>query len=153
MKNFNNPLKNVRVASPCSQNWDDMMGDERRRFCSQCNLNVYNLSGMTKWEAEKLLLETEGRLCVRFYCRSDGSVLTQDCPVGWRAVKQRVSRFVAAAFGLLAGFFGGVGTQTAFNSTTLYPAQGGVQRPVIKEKEPPLMGAVAYETSRTLSEK
>ena len=59
-----------------------MYGDDRRRFCSQCKLNVYNLSGMTRDEAEQLVMNSEGRLCVRFFRRKDGTVLTQDCPAG-----------------------------------------------------------------------
>ena len=37
---------------------------------------------MTEEEALKLVEEREGRLCVRFYQRRDGTVLTTDCPVG-----------------------------------------------------------------------
>ena len=59
-----------------------MEGDDRVRFCGECELNVYNLSSMTEDEALKLVEEREGRLCVRFYQREDGTVLTSDCPVG-----------------------------------------------------------------------
>lgn len=59
-----------------------MDGDQRVRFCQQCKLNVYNLSEMTKKDAEDLILEKEGKLCVRFYKRLDGTVLTRDCPLG-----------------------------------------------------------------------
>ena len=40
MSNFTNPLDNIRIASPCSANWDEMFGDERKRFCGDCKLNV-----------------------------------------------------------------------------------------------------------------
>lgn len=36
------PLKNVSVASPCPLRWEQMIGNERVRHCSECNLNVYN---------------------------------------------------------------------------------------------------------------
>jgi hypothetical protein len=108
MKKFTNPLDNIRVASPCAADWNEMVGDERKRFCSQCSLNVYNLSGMTSDEAENLLLTSEGRVCVRFYRRRDGTVLTRDCPVGWQAVKRRVSRMATAAVSLCAGIFTGI---------------------------------------------
>jgi hypothetical protein len=84
-----------------------MIGDERVRFCQQCERNVYNISGMSRSEAESLVLNAEGRLCVRFYRRRDGSVLTANCPVGLRSLKERAARaaraFVSAALGLLAG--------------------------------------------------
>jgi hypothetical protein len=83
MARFKNLLDHVRVASPCRADWDQMIGSDRVRFCGQCNLNVYNLSGMTRDAAESLIARNEGRLCVRFYKRRDGSIITQDCPVGW----------------------------------------------------------------------
>ena len=54
MARFTSPLNNVRVASPCSANWDEMYGTDRKRLCSQCDMNVYNLSAMTREEAESL---------------------------------------------------------------------------------------------------
>jgi hypothetical protein len=59
-------------------------------------LNVYNLSGMTRFEAESLIAQNEGRLCVRFYRRRDGSIITKDCPVGLRAIQRRVSYLAKA---------------------------------------------------------
>lgn len=116
MSKFTNPLNNVSVASPCSQDWNQMIGNERKRYCGDCKLNVYNLSGMTRAEAENLIVNTEGRLCVRFYRRADGSVLTKDCPVGWQAIKRRVSRMAVAVFSLLVGLITGLGFAAAFQT-------------------------------------
>ncbi|HEY6970485.1 MAG TPA: hypothetical protein VJA94_14860, partial [Candidatus Angelobacter sp.] len=95
------PLKNVRVASPCRSDWEKMVGDDRVRHCAECKLNVYNLSAMTRREAEELIASREGRLCVRFFRRPDGTILTRDCPVGFRAVVARVSRVAGAALSAL----------------------------------------------------
>jgi uncharacterized surface anchored protein len=78
-----------------------MGGDERVRFCDHCQLNVYNLSSLNKAAAEALLVSTEGRLCARLYRRSDGTVLTSDCPVGVRALRRKIARTAAAAFALV----------------------------------------------------
>jgi hypothetical protein len=59
-----------------------MDGDDRVRFCDECELNVYNLVSMTEAEALELIAESEGRPCVRMYQREDGTVITRDCPVG-----------------------------------------------------------------------
>ena len=98
-------LRRVRVASPCAASWDRMEGDARVRFCRECNLNVYNLSEMTRAEAEALVARTEGRLCARFYRRADGTVLTQDCPKGLRAVRARVSRAAGAGLAAVLSLF------------------------------------------------
>ena len=108
MNKFTDPLSSIRVASPCPANWNEMYGNERKRFCAECKLNVYNLSGMTRDEAENLLIASEGQVCVRFFRRADGTVLTKGCPVGWRAVRQRLSRTATAAFSVFAGLFGGL---------------------------------------------
>jgi hypothetical protein len=109
MTRFNNRLNNVRVAAPCPANWDGMYGNERVRFCGECQLNVYNLSEMSKADAERLIVHAEGRLCVRYYQRKDGSIITQNCPVGLRALKQRVSRIATAITSVLLSFLAGAG--------------------------------------------
>lgn len=86
-----------------------MIGSEHKRYCGDCKLNVYNLSGMSRTEAENLITNSEGRLCVRFYRRQDGTVLTQDCPVGWRAVKARMTKTATAFASLIFGLIGGLG--------------------------------------------
>jgi hypothetical protein len=95
-------LPNIRVASPCTADWNAMTGDDRVRACAQCNKNVYNLSELTRDEAEALILGREGRLCVRYYQRTDGTILLKDCTVG--TAQRRKRRLIAAgAAALLAG--------------------------------------------------
>jgi hypothetical protein len=109
MIRFSNLLDNIRIASPCNADWDQMIGNERARFCGHCNLNVYNLSSMTREEAELLVGRTEGRLCVRYFRRADGSVITQDCPVGLRAIRRRMSHVARAVGSAVLGFLAGLG--------------------------------------------
>src|SRR3712207_1307366 len=85
MRKFTSPLEGVRVAAPCPADWEKMVGDERVRYCGQCSLHVYNLSGMTKKEAEGLVANSEGRLCVRYYRRADGSITERPCRCSSRA--------------------------------------------------------------------
>jgi hypothetical protein len=80
----------ITIASPCSVPWDSMKGDDFIRHCGQCKLNVFNLSAMTLDEVASLLEKKEGRMCVRFFRREDGTILTQDCPVGLAAVRRRL---------------------------------------------------------------
>lgn len=91
-------LDNVRVASPCNVSWDDMVGDERTRFCGKCEKNVFNVAAMTRDEAEALLRAANEELCMRLYRRLDGTVITADCPVGSRR-KRRRNALVAVALG------------------------------------------------------
>lgn len=91
-------LDRMQVAAPCDVNWDRMSGDERVRLCKNCGLHVYNISSMTRAEAMSLISNTEGRICVKIYRRTDGTLLTKDCPTGIRAVRKRVARVVSAGF-------------------------------------------------------
>ena len=102
MKNNSNLLEMIEIASPCEVSWETMQGDEQVRFCNDCRLNVYNLYEMNRDEAESFVHQHEGRLCVRFYRRTDGTVITRDCPVGLRAVRLRFFRLLASAAALIA---------------------------------------------------
>jgi hypothetical protein len=105
-------LEQIGIASPCSMKWEDMrlVDGDRVRHCGACNLNVYNLSGMARAEAEALIrsrVASGERLCAQLRLRADGTVLTQDCPVGLRAVRLRLARaftrLAAAAAFLMTG--------------------------------------------------
>ena len=109
MPTYTNPLEQVRVAAPCPADWGKMVGDERVRYCDSCSLHVYNLSGMTRREAEALVTSTESRLCVRFYRRADGTILTRNCPTGLSALKRRAARAATATMTAVLGFFAGLG--------------------------------------------
>lgn len=96
-------LDQIRVASPCKAEWSDMVGDDRVRFCLQCEKNVYNLSEMSRDAAEALLRERMGgELCVRFYQRADGTVLTQDCPEGVKRKRRKKLAIAIAGAGAMA---------------------------------------------------
>ena len=87
-------LDNIRVATPCAADWNQMTGDDRTRHCGECRKNVYNLSGMTRDEAEALLIERNGDVCVRYFQRHDGTILLADCSVG--VSRRRRRRLIAA---------------------------------------------------------
>jgi hypothetical protein len=95
-------LDRISIAAPCPADWDQMPGTDQVRHCSQCNKNVYNLSAMTRRQAEALLRETEGQLCARLYRRADGTILTENCPVGLRVIGRRISRVAGAAMSAVA---------------------------------------------------
>lgn len=122
MKKRASPLDHVSVAAPCNVGWDNMVGSERVRFCGQCNLNVFNLSGMAKRDAERLISQTEGQLCIRYYQRSDGTILTKNCPIGLSALKQRLSRVASVSLSAILSFFAGVLAVTGLRARPLNPA-------------------------------
>jgi hypothetical protein len=103
-------LQRIQIASPCHERWEDMSGDERTRHCASCQLDVYNIAGMTEADAESLLRSafnddgtSKQRLCARIFRRADGTVITANCPVGLAAIRAKARRGavrVAAALGI-----------------------------------------------------
>jgi hypothetical protein len=141
MARFANALDRVRIAAPCEADWDEMRGDERVRFCHRCSLNVYNLSAMTRREAERLVTRTEGaRLCVRFYRRKDGTMLTRSCPVGLTALKRRASRVTSATFAAIVSFLAGMGVTPKKEASLVAVTQ---QNAIITQSAPALAAEVA----------
>jgi hypothetical protein len=95
-------LDDVRVAAPCPESWEQMVGDEHVRYCGRCEKNVYNLSSLTRDEAEALLSARQGEMCVRLFRRADGTVMTSDCPVGVKKRRRRRVAIAAVGGGLVA---------------------------------------------------
>lgn len=47
-------IENIRIASPCPAEWEQMRGGDRVRHCDACSLNVYDLASFTKSEIRDL---------------------------------------------------------------------------------------------------
>lgn len=94
-------LERLRVSSPCNADWDAMTGNSEVRFCEHCSKHVHDLSAMTRREAEQLVAESNGRLCIRYRSSSNNRVITKDTPPMLHAIRRtstRASRLAAGAF-------------------------------------------------------
>jgi hypothetical protein len=78
----------------------------------KCDKDVYDLSALSREEADLLLAAREGKACIRLFQCDDGTVLTQDCPVG-------VRRKRLALAGVLA-----LGSSVAGTALSLFAASG-----------------------------
>lgn len=158
-------LDKARIATPCPANWNDMKGDDRQRHCGACKLNVYNVAGLTKAEAEALLERRVSgeRVCVRLMRRQDGTIITKDCSVGIslaRRAKLKAASMYASAFALCIGLFS---VRTVAQEETSAPValmgkiaaprdfqedqmiMGGLRAPIDENGEVEMMGEVAPE--------
>ncbi|HEY0379036.1 MAG TPA: ankyrin repeat domain-containing protein [Pyrinomonadaceae bacterium] len=91
-------LDRIHIASPCPASWDEMIGNEQVRFCRHCSLHVHDLSKITAKDAMKLVAASQGKLCVRYYRRPDGTVQTAERAEPLTHIKRRLSRIAAGAF-------------------------------------------------------
>ena len=120
------PLKDLLlIAAPCPVSWESMKGDDRVRFCSGCSKNVFNLSDMSDIELEHFLQANGANQCVRLFRRSDGKIMTDNCPLAFRAIRNKWRRIVHIASALVAGFCaaaGGVRAQSQGATEQTNPA-------------------------------
>ena len=87
----------INITSPCTADWDSMIGNDQIRFCHHCQLSVHNLSQMASKEIRRLVARSRGRLCVR-YSPLGGSVHSGlPTPVLYR-IGRRTSLLAAGAF-------------------------------------------------------
>ena len=90
----------------CEADWNAMIGDSRVRHCGTCNQHVYNLSAMTADEVTRLAETVDGP-CVRFFTRSDGTLITRDCvpppsrPL-WNAIQIAAALAIGGTLGAAA---------------------------------------------------
>src|SRR5882724_7806253 len=92
-----NRLDQIQVASPCTADWESMVGNDQVRFCEHCTLSVHDLSAMTRQKAMRLVGNSRGRLCVRFEHGPDGRPITKE-PTKLHRISRRASRIAAGAF-------------------------------------------------------
>ena len=105
-------IHKLKVAKPCNASWDEMTGDDRSRMCGRCNLRVYNFAAFGEQEILDLMRRHEGRrVCGMLFRRTDGTLMTRDCPVGAaRRMRRRVLGLAATAAAFLSGCWTGFGS-------------------------------------------
>lgn len=129
-------LNDIRIASPCSADWDTMAGGERVRHCDECKQSVFDISQMTALEAAALLT-AGGHVCVRLYRRADGTVLTSDCPVGRAARLRRSLRRAAVAVASWLGLLSTVGCKYNMGGIGEIPAANPAPAPEVVDCKSP----------------
>ncbi|MBL8853677.1 MAG: hypothetical protein JNK57_06870 [Planctomycetaceae bacterium] len=71
-------LDQVCVANPCPMSWDKMVGDDKVRFCSECQRQVWNFFEMTDAEIVEVLRANPERLCAKVCKSREGRLVTKE---------------------------------------------------------------------------
>ena len=100
-----NGLELVTIATPCTVSWESMKGSDTVRHCAGCQQSVYNLSAMTQIEADELLQVHQMLPCLRFYRRTDGTIMTDNCPRAFRKARDVYRRIASLASSAVAAIF------------------------------------------------
>lgn len=82
----------LRIATPCPKNWDEMTGNDTRRFCEHCQLHVTNLSAMPPRERDGFVAEVRRSgesVCVGYELNPDGAPILMESRWSRFAVSMR----------------------------------------------------------------
>ena len=71
-------IARARIASPCGEGFDTMLGEGAVRSCARCDQQVFDVARMTLGEAEALLQSRGPKVCLRLHVRGDGTMLFAD---------------------------------------------------------------------------
>lgn len=149
-------IDSLKIASPCPMLWENMLetGDQAVRFCGECKKDVYDVSKMSA-ERTSLLLQrnclTGGSSCMQLYRRADGTIITDDCPVGlrrirdlWKRVKSIAAATIAFAVASLPGIVGAQNAsgQSKSNEKVIANPEKLMGEPTVLRGKPMMGGAV-----------
>jgi len=59
-------IDSVGIGSPCSEDWNKMVGSSQVRACEHCAKDVNNISEMTRKDAKRLVRASDGNICIRY---------------------------------------------------------------------------------------
>lgn len=127
-------INHLQVASPCPAGWDSMRGNDRARTCDQCSLTVYNVEGLAESEIFDLIGDGSERVCVRLRRRTDGTVITRDCPKGLAAYRKRIGRLASAALATILGLvsYSAAQIRPSYNDSRGWRSEISVEASVIE---------------------
>lgn len=70
-------LDQISVPVPCPMSWSAMEGDDKVRFCGECNRHVWNFFEMTDEEILRVLRENPARVCAQIVKNAEGVLVTK----------------------------------------------------------------------------
>jgi hypothetical protein len=62
------------IRQKCTADWEQMRGDDKRRFCEHCRRYVHNVSAMSREEREVFATPAGMQECIFYSQRPDGGV-------------------------------------------------------------------------------
>ena len=92
-------LDPIRMAFECPLRWEKLIGGDRTRHCAACDKHVFNLSAMTRIEAQRLLDDSETPICIRVEVGADGRARFQPALPGLAASAAVVAAAAIVAVG------------------------------------------------------
>jgi len=92
----------IEIPSPCARAWDEMDAERgangAARFCNQCQEDVYDISSMTRREAQAFMEKHRWQVCVNYEVDEEGKIIyAPEPPSRWARQLEGALRLAAAA--------------------------------------------------------
>jgi hypothetical protein len=114
-------LQYPTIARPCSKKWENLRGDNQKRFCDECQLHVHNLSAMSEQEVQALL-QIPGRCCVGYLSQPESPRPAAKTRKNWWGLLGRGPRLMASGTALAVSFLlNGCDDKTLSTATPVAP--------------------------------
>ena len=154
MAHSSETLNRLVIRSECSATWEQMTGDGVRRFCAECEREVFDFAQMSPTRIRAHLQASRGQLCARL-TRQDGRLVTAREPALPPPAPPFVPRYVPAlTAGLVAACLGaGAGMARAAEPavsaavTSAIDSSDGQAAPAPARQETAASGAIAARLS------
>ena len=87
----------LRVESPCSENWEQMLPSEKGKFCQSCSKHVIDFTNLSDKEIINIISKSSGNICGKL------TVMQLNRPIYFKKEKAYATPFskIAASFLLL----------------------------------------------------
>jgi hypothetical protein len=96
-----------QITSPCTEDWDSMVGNDQIRFCTHCQRSVHDFSTMSRKQIKRIVAASGGRFCVRYSAVNPRPIVTP-ARVLYR-IGKRTSKIAAGAFSATLSLSSAVG--------------------------------------------
>jgi hypothetical protein len=110
-------VSRFQITSPCTQDWDSMVGNDQIRFCTHCQRSVHDFSTMNRKQIKRLVAKSKGQLCVRYSTVNPRPIITP--PVLYK-IGKRTSKIAAGAFTATLGLSNAIAANTVSKQYSVF---------------------------------
>lgn len=92
----------LKIDFPCTADWNQMRGNERIRYCEECNKYVYDFARLPRRQVEEMMAASPGRICAKLTYKNNSLVFLDSKPRP-RPESHRASPLAAAILTAMLG--------------------------------------------------
>lgn len=89
----------ISIPKPCHENWNEMLPEDKGRFCLKCTKTVVDFTQKSKDEIKSFFKETSGKVCGRFLSNQIESPKI----ISFVFLHKRMTKFVIALYLVFGG--------------------------------------------------